>query len=61
MIHFKKFEEKAVLHNPLKNLELDSQSIEYREDPLTGFSSFIRTGRAFWAAFTKRMKHCCKN
>lgn len=53
MIHFKKLEEKAFLHNPLKNLELDSQSIEYREDPLSGFSSFIRTGRAFWAGIHK--------
>ena len=33
MIHFKKLEEKAVLHNPLKDFEIDSQPIEYREDP----------------------------
>jgi UDPglucose--hexose-1-phosphate uridylyltransferase len=53
MIRFKKMEEKAVLHNPLKNFEIDSQPIEYREDPLTGFTSFIRTGRAFWAGIYK--------
>ncbi|HUL22811.1 MAG TPA: hypothetical protein VLZ10_15250 [Thermodesulfobacteriota bacterium] len=53
MIHLKKSEETAVLHNPLKNFEVDSQPIEYREDPLTGFTSFIRTGRAFWAGVYK--------
>ena len=53
MIHFKKLQEKAVLHNPLKDFEIDSQSIEYREDPLSGFTSFIRTGRAFWAGIYK--------
>ncbi len=53
MIRFKKSEEKAVLHNPLKDFEIDSQPIEYREDPLSGFTSFIRTGRAFWASVYK--------
>jgi hypothetical protein len=53
MIHFKKLEEKSVLHNPLKDFEIDSQTIEYREDPLSGFTSFIRTGRAFWTGIYK--------
>jgi len=53
MIRFKKSEETAVLHNPLKNFEIDTQPIEYREDPLSGFTSFIRTGRAFWAGVYK--------
>jgi galactose-1-phosphate uridylyltransferase len=53
MIRFKKMEEEAVLHNPMKNFEIDVQPIEYREDPLTGFSSFVRTGRAFWAGVYK--------
>jgi UDPglucose--hexose-1-phosphate uridylyltransferase len=53
MIHFKKYEETAVLHSPLKDFATDSQLIEYREDPLTGFTCFIRTGRAFWAGIYK--------
>jgi len=53
MIRFKKFQERALLHNPLKNFEIDTQPIEYREDPLSGFTSFIRTGRAFWAGVYK--------
>ncbi len=53
MIRFKKYEEKATLHNPLKDFALDSQPIEYREDPLTGLTSFVRTGRAFWAGIYK--------
>ena len=53
MIRFNKHEEKAVLHNPLKDFEIDSQPIEYREDPLTGLTSFVRTGRAFWAGIYK--------
>jgi UDPglucose--hexose-1-phosphate uridylyltransferase len=53
MIRFKKFEEEALLHNPLNNFEIDTQPIEYREDPLSGFTSFIRTGRAFWAGIYK--------
>src|SRR4030065_1445172 len=53
MIRFKRSEEAAVLHNPLKNFEVDAQPIEYREDPLSGFTSFIRSGRAFWAGVYK--------
>lgn len=53
MIRFKKRDEKAVLHNPLKDFEIESQAIEYREDPLTGLTSFVRTGRAFWAGIYK--------
>ena len=53
MIRFKKFEEEAVLHNPLKNYEIDVQPIEYREDPLSGFTSFIRHSGP---AFTKQTK-----
>lgn len=53
MIRFKKGEETAILHNPLKDFEIDSQPIEYREDPLTGLTSFVRTGRAFWAGIYK--------
>lgn len=53
MIRFKKREEKALLHNPLKGFEIDSQPIEYREDPISGLTSFVRTGRAFWAGVYK--------
>jgi len=53
MIRFRKLKEKAVLHNPLKNFEIDSQPIEYREDPISGLTSFVRTGRAFWAGIYK--------
>jgi UDPglucose--hexose-1-phosphate uridylyltransferase len=53
MIRFKKMEEKAVLCNPLKDFEIDSQFIEYREDPISGLTSFVRTGRAFWAGIFK--------
>jgi galactose-1-phosphate uridylyltransferase len=53
MIRFKKKQEIAVLHNPLNNFDLDSQPVEYREDPLTGLTSFVRTGRAFWAMIHK--------
>lgn len=53
MIRFKKLEEKAILHSPLKDFEIESQIIEYREDPLTGLTSFVRTGRAFWAGLYK--------
>ena len=53
MIRFKKREEKAILHSPLKNFEIDSQPIEYREDPISGLTSFVRTGRAFWAQIYK--------
>ncbi|MFN3621289.1 MAG: hypothetical protein ACK4TI_00165, partial [Nitrososphaerales archaeon] len=37
---------KARLHNPLKNLALEEQSIEYRFDPLTEESTLITPGRA---------------
>lgn len=53
MIRFKKLEETAILHSPLKEFQLDFQPIEYREDPLTGLTSFVRTGRAFWAGLYK--------
>ena len=53
MIRFKKKEETSTLLSPLKNFELDSQPIEYREDPLTGFTTFVRTGRGFWAGIYK--------
>jgi galactose-1-phosphate uridylyltransferase len=53
MIRFKKHEEKALLHNPLKGFEIDSQLIEYREDPISGLTSFVRTGRAFWVGIYK--------
>lgn len=48
-IEFTKFATKAEFHNPLKNFELDSQLIEHRQDPLTGFTSVVRTGRKEWA------------
>jgi len=53
MIRLKKHQESAIFYSPLKDFEIDSQPIEYREDPLTGFTSFIRTGRAFWAGIYK--------
>ena len=53
MIRFKKLEENAVLHNPLNDFEIDSQPIEYRVDPISGLTSFVRTGRAFWAGIYK--------
>ncbi len=53
MIRFKKHQESAIFYSPLKDFEIDSQAIEYREDPLTGFTSFIRTGRAFWSGIYK--------
>jgi UDPglucose--hexose-1-phosphate uridylyltransferase len=53
MIRFKKHEEKATFHSPLRNFEIDSQTIEYREDPISGFTCFVRTGRAFWAGLYK--------
>jgi len=53
MIRFKKLKQEAVLHSPLRDFELDYQPIEYREDPLTGLTSFVRTGRAFWAGLYK--------
>lgn len=53
MIRFKRHEEIALLHNPLRGFEIDSQPIECREDPVTGFTSFVRKGRAFWAGIYK--------
>ena len=53
MIRFKKYSGEAVLHNPLKDFAIESQPIEYREDPITGLTSFVRTGRAFWAGIYK--------
>ena len=53
MIRFKKQEERAILHSPLKNFEIDSQPIEYREDPISGLTCFVRTGRGFWAGIYK--------
>jgi len=47
-IKFNKHVSEAVLHSPLKNFELDSQTIENRADPLTGWTGIIRTGRQFW-------------
>jgi len=49
MINFKKDEETAVLHSPLRGFEIDSQPIEYQKDLLSRFTSFVRTGRAIWA------------
>lgn len=43
---FTAFMKKARLHNPLKGLELEEQSIEYRVDPLTEESTLIAPGRA---------------
>lgn len=53
MIRFNRHVEMSLLHNPLKEFEIDSQLIEYREDPLSGLTSFVRTGRAFWAGIYK--------
>lgn len=53
MIRFNRHEEKSLLRNPLKDFEIDSQPIEYREDPISGLTSFVRTGRAFWAGIYK--------
>ena len=47
-IKFNKHVSEAVLHSPLKDFELDYQTIENRADPLTGWTSIIRTGRQFW-------------
>ena len=47
-IKFNKQVSQAVFHNPMKNFELDSQEIEHRVDPLTGYPTVIRTGRKFW-------------
>ncbi len=47
-IDFEKHVAQAILHSPLKNFELDSQTIETRIDPLTGFTTKVRTGRKAW-------------
>jgi len=47
-IKFNKHVSEAVLHSPLKDFELDHQTIENRADPLTGWTGIIRTGRHFW-------------
>ena len=47
-IDFEKHVSQAVFHSPLKNFELDSQQIETRIDPLTGFTTKVRTGRKAW-------------
>ncbi|MFC1972155.1 hypothetical protein ACFLVE_01950 [Chloroflexota bacterium] len=49
-IKFNKHVVTPELHSPLKNFELDPQVIEHRADPLTGWTSVIRTGRQFWQA-----------
>ncbi|HEX75199.1 MAG TPA: hypothetical protein G4O12_01300 [Dehalococcoidia bacterium] len=53
MIRFKKLEDKAILHSPLKDFELDFQPVEYRQDPISHLTTFVRTGRAFWAGIYK--------
>lgn len=47
-IRFDRHISEAVLHNPLKNFELDRQTIESRIDPLTGYATIVRSGRKFW-------------
>ena len=47
-IDFEKHIAQAIFHSPLKNFELDSQVIETRIDPLTGFTTKVRTGRKAW-------------
>ena len=47
-IDFEKHVSQAIFHSPLKNFELDSQQIETRIDPLTGFTTKVRTGRKAW-------------
>lgn len=47
-IDFEKHVANAIFYSPLKNFELDSQRIETRVDPLTGFSTKVRTGRKAW-------------
>jgi UDPglucose--hexose-1-phosphate uridylyltransferase len=39
VIRFRKSIETAKIHNPLKEFKLESQQIEYRTDPLSGFTS----------------------
>lgn len=46
MIKFISFKEKTVLKNPLNNFAQESQTIEYRQDPLRGTWSRINISRA---------------
>lgn len=46
MIKFNSFKEKAVLKNPLNNFAEETQTIEYRQDPLLGTWSRINIDRA---------------
>ena len=46
MLKFNSFKEKTVLKNPLTNFTLESQTIEYRQDPLRGTWSRINISRA---------------
>jgi len=50
MIRFNKLAAQAEFLSPLKNFEYEAQPIEYREDPLLGLASVVRTGRKFWQA-----------
>ena len=47
-IDFEKHVSQSTFYSPLKNFELDSQQIETRIDPLTGFTTKVRTGRKAW-------------
>jgi galactose-1-phosphate uridylyltransferase len=49
MIKFERVVGEAKLLNPLKNFELDCQSVETRLDPLTGQTTVVRTGRKEWS------------
>ena len=40
-ISFKTWKQVAEFHNPMKNGELDTQTIEIRQDPLTGYQSVL--------------------
>ena len=53
MIHFNKLVGQAEFLSPLKDFQPDSQPIEYREDPLLGLTSVVRTGRQFWGSMYK--------
>jgi len=46
MIKFNSFKEKTILKNPLNNFTQESQTIEYRQDPLRGTWSRINISRA---------------
>jgi len=47
-IQFNKHTSDVLLHNPLKDFKMDSQTVESRVDPLTGHTTVVRTGRQFW-------------